>query len=129
MAVLFKNKRKITADNYKKLAPIHLQQMSICATTGFGKEYTTPEDLLEQCGDGSMEEGYVLLFDVVNENAKDKVLYECWIYLYDETANVFFAGTINDVNVGMSQSFFEDYTEGENTQLTEDLQQAYYQVI
>ena len=41
----------------------------------------------------------------------------------------FFAGTTDDVNVGMSQSFFEDYTDGKNTQLTEDLQDAYNNAI
>lgn len=129
MALLFKNKRRITVENYKILSPIHLQQMAICATTGFGEKYTTPEQFLEQCGDGKIEEGYALLFDVVNSKAKDKVLYECWLYLYDETANVFFVGTTDDVNVGMSQSFFEDYTDGENEELVEDLQKAYYKAV
>lgn len=129
MALIFKNKRRITSENYKELSPIQLQQMAICATTVFGNDYTTPEHLLEQCGDGDIEDGYVLLFDVVDKKTKDKVLYECWLYLYDETANVFFAGTTDDVNVGMSQSFFEDYTDGKNTQLTEDLQDAYNNAI
>ena len=90
MALIFKNKRRITSENYKELSPIQLQQMAICATTVFGNDYTTPEHLLEQCGDGDIEDGYVLLFDVVDKKTKDKVLYECWLYLYDETANVFF---------------------------------------
>ncbi len=129
MALQFKNKRKVTLKNYKTLSPVHLQQMAICATTGFGKNYTTPEQFLEQCGDGKIEEGYALLFDIVGSKAKNKVLYECWLYMYDETANVFFAGTTDDVNVGMSQSFFEDYTDGENEVLVEDLQDAYNKVI
>lgn len=129
MALQFKNKRKITSKNYKTLSPVHLQQMAICATTGFGEKYTTPEHFLEQCGDGKIEEGYALLFDIVDSKAKNKVLYECWLYMYDETANVFFVDTTTDVNVGMSQSFFEDYTNGENEVLVEDLQDAYNKVI
>lgn len=129
MALEFINKRKITADNYKELSTLHLQQMAICATTGFGTEYTTAEHLLEQCGDGNIEDGYALLFDIVNINEPDKILYECWLYLFDETANVFFVGTTNDVNIGMSQSFFEDYTDEKNAQLTEDLQAAYNKIF
>ena len=129
MELIFKNKRKITGENYKELAPIYLAQMAICATAGFGKEYNTAEHLLEQCGDGNIEDGYALLFDVVDTNDQDKILYDCWLYLFDETANVFFTGTTNDVNVGMSQSFFEDYTDGKNTQLTEALQKAYNKIF
>lgn len=41
MELVFKNKRKITGENYKELSAIYLEQMAICATAGFGKEYTT----------------------------------------------------------------------------------------
>ena len=76
MELVFKNKRKITGENYKELAPIYLAQMAMCATAGFGKEYNTAEHLLEQCGDGNIEDGYALLFDVVDTNDQDKIMYE-----------------------------------------------------
>ncbi len=41
MELIFKNKRKITGENYKELSAIYLEQMAMCATAGFGKEYTT----------------------------------------------------------------------------------------
>ena len=42
----FQNYRQITAENYKELSEIQLQQMAISATLGFREEYTTAEHFL-----------------------------------------------------------------------------------
>jgi hypothetical protein len=121
----FKNQRQITAENYKDLNEIQLQQMAISATLGFGEEYTTAEHFLEQSGDGDIEEAVVELWDVVATKNPEKVLYECWVYISD-TANVFFAGTINDTLAAMCQWSFDDHTEDASiTELCEDLQNAF----
>jgi hypothetical protein len=62
----------------------------VCYSWLWKRIYNTAEHLLEQCGDGNIEDGYVLLFDVVDANDQDKILYDCWLYLFDETANVFY---------------------------------------
>ncbi len=121
----FQNCREITAENYKELSEIQLQQMAISATLGYGEEYTTAEHFLEQSGDGDMEEALVELWEVVEESNPNVVLYDCWVYLTD-TANVFFAETTKDTNAAMCQWSFDDHTEnGSNTELCEDLQNAF----
>ena len=125
MSLQFKNCRKINAKNYKELSKIHLQQMEISATLGYGNEYTTAEDFLEQSGDGDMNDAVVELWDVVAIDNPDVVLYECWVYLAD-TANVFFAGTTNDTLAAMCQWSFDDHSgDGSNEKLCNDLQKAF----
>ena len=126
MATLkFQNHRQITAENYKELSEIHLQQMAISATLGYGKEFTTAEHFLEQSGDGDMEEAVVELWDVVEADKPNVVLYECWVYIVD-TANVFFAGTTKDTLAAMCQFSFDDHSgDGSNTELCNDLQLAF----
>jgi hypothetical protein len=126
MATLkFQNHRQITAENYKELSEIHLQQMAISATLGYGKEYTTPEHFLEQSGDGDLEEAVVELWDIVDADKPNEVLYECWVYIVD-TANVFFAGTTKDTNAAMCQFSFDDHSgDGSNKELCEALQIAF----
>ncbi|MBC8109832.1 MAG: hypothetical protein H7Y04_02095 [Verrucomicrobia bacterium] len=121
----FKNCRLIHAENYKKLDSIHLKQMGISATLGFGEDYTIPEHFLEQCGDGDIKDGEVELWDVIEAKSPEKVLYECWVYLAD-TANVFFVGTVKDTNAAMCQWSFDDHTEdGSIRELCSDLQEAF----
>lgn len=121
----FVNHRQITAENYKELSEVQLQQMAISATLGFGKEYTTPEHFLEQSGDGEIDEAVVELWDVVEVEKPNVVLYECWVYLVD-TANVFFVGTTKDTLAAMCQWSFDDHTaDGSNTELCADLQEAF----
>lgn len=121
----FKNCRQIDANNYKQLTEIQLEQMAISATLGYGKEYTTPEHFLEQCGDGDMDAAVVELWDVVDTENPEKVLYECWVYISD-TANVFLAGTITDTQAAMCQWSFDDHTsDGSNEELCADLQTAF----
>jgi len=123
----FKNPRQITAENYKALGEVHLQQMAISATLGYGAAYTTPEHFLEQSGDGDMEEAVVELWDVVEASNPGIVLYDCWVYLVD-TANVFFTGTTKDTEAAMCQWSFDDHTaNGSNTELCSDLQKAFDQ--
>ncbi len=126
MATLkFQNHRQITAENYKKLSQVHLRQMAISATLGFGEEYKTAEHFLEQSGDGDIEEAVVELWDVVEIDKPTIILYECWVYLVD-TANVFFAGTTDDTNAAMCQWSFDDHTgDGSNEVLCADLQKAF----
>jgi hypothetical protein len=126
MATLkFQNHRQITAENYKELSEIQLQQMAISATLGFGKKYKTAKHFLEQSGDGDMEEAVVELWDVVDTAKLEVVLYECWVYIVD-TANVFFAGTTKDTLAAMCQWSFDDHTEdGTNEELCADLQKAF----
>jgi len=124
--LIFKNLREINVGNYKDLSETYLKQMAISATLGFGKEYKTPEHFLEQCGDGDINDGFVELYDIVEKENPDKVLYDCWFYLGD-TANVFFAGTTKDTLAAMCQDSFDDHTaDGSNEQLCADLQKAYY---
>lgn len=121
----FTNHRQITAQNYKALNEIHLQQMAISATLGFGEEYTTPEHFLEQSGDGDMDDAVVELWDVVEDSNPNVVLYECWVYIVD-TANVFFAGTTKDTKAAMCQWSFDDHTgDGSGKELCNDLQIAF----
>lgn len=121
----FQNHRQITVENYKELSEIQLQQMAISATLGYGKEFTTAEHFLEQSGDGDMEEAVVELWDVVDADKPNVVLYECWVYIVD-TANVFFAGTTKDTLVAMCQWSFDDHSEDEsNEELCADLQKAF----
>ena len=121
----FKNHRQITAENYKELSEVHLQQMAISATLGYGDEYTTPEHFLEQSGDGDMEDAVVELWDVVDTSNPDVVLYDCWVYLVD-TGNVFFASTTKDTLAAMCQWSFDDHTaDGSNKELCNDLQIAF----
>ncbi len=121
----FTNQRQITAENYKELSNIQLQQMAIIATLGYGKEFTTPEHFLEQSGDGDMEESVVELWDVVEADKPNIVLYECWVYIVD-TANVFFAGTTKDTLAAMCQWSFDDHTgDGSGEELCNDLQIAF----
>lgn len=121
----FTNQRQITAENYKELSNIQLQQMAISATLGYGKEFTTPEHFLEQSGDGDMEESVVELWDVVEADKPNIVLYECWVYIVD-TANVFFAGTTKDTLAAMCQWSFDDHTrDGSGEELCNDLQIAF----
>ncbi len=126
MATLkFQNHRQITVENYKELNEIQLQQMAISATLGYGKEFTTAEHFLEQSGDGDMEEAVVELWDVVDVDKPNEVLYECWVYIVD-TANVFFAGTTKDTLAAMCQWSFDDHTgDGSNKELCADLQKAF----
>lgn len=121
----FQNHRQITAENYKGLSDIHLQQMAISATLGYGKEYNTPEHFLEQSGDGGINDAIVELWDVVEADKPNVVLYECWVYIVD-TANVFFAGTTKDTQAAMCQFSFDDHTgDGSNQELCNDLQEAF----
>jgi hypothetical protein len=121
----FTNRREINGKNYKELSKIHLQQMEISATLGFGKEYTTAEHFLEQSGDGDMNDAVVELWDVVETSKPNVVLYECWVYIVD-TANVFFAGTTKDTNAAMCQWSFDDHTEdGSGEELCGELQKAF----
>lgn len=123
--LFFKNCRIITQENYKDLAPVYLEQMGITAGFGFGEEFTTAEDLLEQSGDGDMEDAEVELWDVVAENEPNKVLYNCWVYLAD-TANVFEAGTAIDIGIGMCQWSFELLrTTEDKAELLDALQEAF----
>ena len=126
MATLeFKNCREINASNYKKLSKIHLQQMALGATMGFGEDFKTAKHFLEQTGDGDIEDGVVELWDVIDAKNPEKVLYECWVYLAD-TANVFFAGTATDTQAAMCQWSFDDHTgDGRNEELCADLQKAF----
>jgi hypothetical protein len=121
----FQNYRQITAENYKELSEIQLQQMAISATLGFGEEYTTPEHFLEQSGDGDIEEAMVELWDVVDTANPNVVVYECWVYIVD-TANVFFVGTTTDTNAAMCQWSFDDHSENNSiSDLCYDLQEAF----
>lgn len=122
----FKNKREINSENYKDLTEIHLQQMAISATLGFGSEYTTPEHFLEQTGDGDIEDGLAELWDIVDMVHPDKTIYECWYFLGD-TANVFVAGTTTDTDAAMCQDSFDDMSgDGSCEELCKDLQKAYF---
>jgi hypothetical protein len=122
----FKNKRTINSKNYKDLTQIHLQQMAISATLGFGSDYTTPEHFMEQTGDGHIDDAIIELWDIVDKENPDESIYDCWYYLYD-TANVFFAGTTKDTNAAMCQDFFEDMSgDGSCEELCQDLQKAYF---
>lgn len=121
----FQNFREINAENYKTLSEIQLQQMAVSATLGFGAEYITAEHFLEQSGDGDINDGVVELWDVVDTENPEKVLYECWVYLAD-TANVFHVGTTNDTQAAMCQWSFDDHTgDGSNEELCSDLQKAF----
>lgn len=123
--LVFKNCRKINYQNYKELAPVYIEQMAISATLGFGKQYTTAEDFLDQCSEGD-DSVMIELWDVVSENEPEKVLYDCWVYIVD-TANVFYAGTANDTGIGMCQWYFEGSLEDDEkeTNLVDALQKAF----
>jgi hypothetical protein len=120
----FQNGRLITGRNYKTLDAVGLKQMAICARNGFGKEFTTPEHFLEQCGDGEFEEGEAELWDVTDSENPEKILYNAWIYLAD-TGNVFDAGTDKDTGVGMIQFDFVDLKTNKNTALSDAIQEAF----
>lgn len=121
----FSNCREINAENYEVLSEIHLQQMGLAATLGFGKRYKTAKQFLKQSGDGDIEEGIVELWDVIDASKPKLVLYECWVYLSD-TANVFFATTSKNTLAAMSQWSFGDRSEdGSNKELCDDLQKAF----
>ena len=125
MATLqFKNKREINAENYQDLAPVYLLQMAKAATLGYGEEFTTAEDFLSESGDGVIEDGIVELYDVVDSNNPNKVLYDCWVYLVD-TATVFHAGTDTDTGVGMSKWSFNKHSKEADDTLAADLQLAF----
>jgi hypothetical protein len=92
---------------------------------GFGEEFTTAEDFLEQDGDGDIEQGNIEFWDIVAENEPNKVLYNCWVYLAD-TANFFEAGTTIDTGIGMCQWSFEILrTKEDKTELLDALQEAF----
>lgn len=123
--LLFKNGRGVNGKNYKTLYKIHLRQMEISATRGFGAEYITAEHFLEQCRDGDMNDAVVELWDVVDADNPSVVVYDCWVYLAD-TATVFFAGTAEDTLAGMCQWSFDDHSEDKsNKELCQDLQEAF----
>ena len=123
--LVFKNPRNINGKNYKDLSEVQHQQMAISATLGFGAEYTRAEDFLEQSGDGDIDEAYVTLWDVVEVEKPDTILYECWVYLAD-TANVFFVGTTKDTGAAMCQWSFDDHSANQSiAELCEDLQLAF----
>lgn len=123
--LIFKNCRMITHKNYKELEPVYLEQMAMAATLGFGEEYTTAEDFLEQDGDEDIEQGNIQLWDVVSETDLEKVLYDCWVYLAD-TASVFYAGKAIDTGIGMCQWSFEGLQKDETKpHLANALQKAF----
>jgi hypothetical protein len=123
--LLFKNRRQVNGENYKELGEIYLTQMEICATRGYGEEYTTAEHFLEQSGDGDMHDAVVELWDVVATDKPNVVLYDCWVYIVD-TATVFFAGTAKDTLAGMCQWSFDDHSKDKsNKELCQDLQEAF----
>lgn len=96
----FRNVRHITFDNFELLPEIFHNQMGISATLGFGKDFTTAEDFLEEC------EGEIELWDIVDTEGDGQPIYDCWVYLAD-TANVFHHATDIDTGVGMIQFSFE----------------------
>lgn len=96
----FRNRRRITFDNYEALPEIFLRQMGISATLGFGKEFTTPEDFIEE------SEGEIELWDIIDTEGNGEVIYDCWVYLAD-TANVFHHATDIDTGIGMIQFSFD----------------------
>lgn len=96
----FQNRRRITFDNFQSLPEIFFRQMGISARLGFGDEFSTPEDFLEE------SEGEVELWDVVEQDGNGEVIYDCWVYLAD-TANVFHHATDIDTGVGMIQFDFD----------------------
>lgn len=95
----FQNRRRITFANYESLPEIFLRQMGISARLGYGEDYHTPEDFLEQ------SEGEVELWDVMEVGGDGEAVYDCWVYLAD-TANVFHHATEIDTGVGMIQFDF-----------------------
>lgn len=122
-ALRFTNLRNITSENFAELPELHLRQMARAATLGFGVEYTTAEQFLEQTGDGDLEDGSAELWDVVDA-ADDRVLYEAWVYLVD-TCTVFPAGTDLDSGIGMSQWSFEVHAEPGTKEVSDALQAAF----
>ena len=123
--LVFKNLREINSQNYKSLSEIQLQQMAISATLGFGEAYITAEHFLEQSGDGNINDGCVELWDVIDTENPNTILYECWVYLAD-TANVFFVGTTKDTNAAMCQWSFDDHSSDNSiAALCADLQKAF----
>lgn len=96
----FQNRRRITFENYESLPEIYLRQMGISAQLGFGEDYHSPVDFLEQ------SEGEVELWDVVEQGGNGEVIYDCWVYVVD-TANVFHHATEIDTGVGMIQFDFD----------------------
>jgi hypothetical protein len=119
----FTNCRHIGMDNYKTLAPVFQEQMTISSALGFGTENPSATDFIDQSTDGDPD-AYVELWDVVETANPDKVLYDAWIYLVD-TANVFHHGTANDTGVGMIQFGFVDINTNEETELALDMQEAF----
>jgi hypothetical protein len=96
----FRNVRHITLDNYELLPEIFHLQMGISARLGFGEEFSTAVDFLEE------SEGEVELWDIVDTEGDGEPIYDCWVYLAD-TANVFHHATDIDTGVGMIQFSFE----------------------
>ncbi len=125
MELHFKNCREITFKNYQELTEVYLKQMAICGKNGFGEEFETAEDFLTETGDGELEEGFAELWDIVDAEKPEKVLYECWVYLAD-TANIFLPGTTNDTRIVMIQWDFENYSKNpELDHMIEPLQKAF----
>ena len=122
----FRNCRHISSDNYKTLPPIYLEQMAISAGLGFGAEFKTAEEFLDQATDGEPDMT-VDLWEVVETTSPDKILYDVWIYLVD-TANVFHYGTAEDTGVGMIQFGFVEINTNEETELALDLQDAFEEI-
>jgi hypothetical protein len=96
----FRNRRFINEDNYEALPEIFHRQMAISAVLGFGEDFSTPIDFLNE------SEGEVELWDIFEVDGSGEVIYDCWVYLAD-TANVFHHGTDIDTGVGMIQFSFE----------------------
>lgn len=119
----FTNCREISLDNYTELAPVFQEQMAISARLGFGAEFTTAAEFMDQATDGDPDMT-VELWDVVETANPEKVLYDAWIYLVD-TANVFHHGTANDTGVGMIQFGFVEVDTNEETELALDMQEAF----
>ena len=118
----FTNLRNINGENYEALSELHARQMARAATLGFGPEFTTPTEFLEQTGDGELADGGAELWDVVD--GEGQLQYEAWVYLGD-TCTVFIAGTDNDAGVGMSQWHFDVHTEPATEELAKALQTAF----
>lgn len=121
---LFQNYRAINADNYAALPEVFQKEMQHIGA--FDDLIQTIEDLINSCSEEFPEDPDLNLFDVVNEENPEKVLYHFWHYL-DEYGHLFFADSGKSADIGMMNFNFELHDGSPaSIELAKELQDSYY---
>jgi hypothetical protein len=124
MELIFQNFYLVDEENLDTLNDLRKNQLDLAGKLSYGEEVNYETALYETY------EGNCEFWEVFDNQALDKPLYDIWVFDVD-TAVVFFAGTTTDTGVGMIQGDFDPIDSKDNTPenrtLADALGKAFYE--